>query len=36
MSETQEALTKRDEKRRQEKEATAATFIDLTKHVMEV
>jgi hypothetical protein len=30
MIETQEVLTKRDEKRRREKEAIAATFIDLT------
>jgi hypothetical protein len=37
MSETQEALTKRDEKRHQEKEAaTASTFIDLTKKAIEV
>jgi hypothetical protein len=33
MSETQEALTKRDEKRRREKEAAAAS-IDLTKQTI--
>jgi hypothetical protein len=36
MTEIQEALTKRDEKRHQEKEATASTFIDLTKKAIEV
>jgi hypothetical protein len=35
MNETQEALAKRDEKRCLEKEATAATFIDLTKQAIE-
>jgi hypothetical protein len=36
MAETQEALAKRDEKWRREKEATTATFIDLTKQAIEV
>jgi uncharacterized membrane protein len=36
MAETQEALTKRDEKRRRKKEATTATFIDLTKQAIMV
>jgi hypothetical protein len=31
MTETKEAMAKRDEKLRHEKEATATTFIELTK-----
>jgi hypothetical protein len=34
MAKTQEALAKRDEKRRREKEVTAATFMDLTKQAI--
>jgi hypothetical protein len=36
MAKTQGALAKGDEKQRLEKEATAATFIDLTKKAIEV
>jgi hypothetical protein len=36
MTETQEALIKRDEKRCHEKEVTTVTFINLTKHIIEV
>ncbi|KAK1665539.1 hypothetical protein QYE76_053698 [Lolium multiflorum] len=36
MAKTQEALAKRDVKRRQEMESIAATFIDLTKEAIEV
>jgi hypothetical protein len=34
MAKTQEALAKRDEKRRREKEVTVATFMDLTKQAI--
>jgi hypothetical protein len=36
MAEKKEALGKREEKRRREKEATCASFFDLTKRAIEV